>query len=116
MSAAIADAVLDANYEGPHGADAEYFAPGAEPAAGTGLGCRAMRGGSESGLEIGGFTSRPSLDTETLRLRVWQVPAPASGGHLLLTETGDLYCLTAQPERFDRARREWTCTAIQLGS
>ena len=45
MSAEIADAVLDANYEGPHATDAEYFAPGVEPVAGGGAGCRVMRGG-----------------------------------------------------------------------
>lgn len=112
MTSTVADLVLDANYAGPHAADAEYFAPGALPVAGAGAPVRVMRGGEEAGLDMPGLASRPRIDGGLIRVRVSQLAAPAYSGRFRITGTGEVYQLTAEPERLDRARREWTCQTV----
>lgn len=116
-----ADLVLDANYAGPFGVDAEYFAPGADPVPEAGAPCRVMRGGDEAGLDVPGFNARPVIDTDTLRVRHSEIPAPAAGGAFLLYPDGRAvpgtartYQINGRPERFDRHRREWSCDCLRL--
>lgn len=109
-----ADLVLDANYRGPFAADAEYFAPGIPLVAGQGLACRVMRGGQQAGLDIGGMNVRPLADTDTLKVRVREVPQPLRGGAFHLREERAFYRLMAEAECFDRHRREWTCETLKL--
>lgn len=109
-----ADLVLDANYAGPFAADGEYFAPGIPLIAGQGLACRVMRGGRQAGLDIGGMDMRPSIDTETLKVRVREVARPLRGGAFHLREERAFYRLMAEPDSLDRHRREWTCEALRL--
>jgi len=116
MSSAVADMVLDANYAGPHAANAEYFASGIEPVAGAGAPCRVMRAGEEAGLDISGLVSKPVVDGSTIRVRVKEISAPKMGGAFLLLDTNEVFQITAQPERLDRARREFTCQTILWGT
>lgn len=109
-----ADLVLDANYAGPFAADGEYFAPGIPLIAGQGLACRVMRGGRQAGLDIGGMDMRPSIDTETLKVRVREVARPLRGGAFHLREERAFYRVMAEPDCLDRHRREWTCEALRL--
>ncbi|RAN30637.1 head-tail joining protein [Hyphomonas pacifica] len=112
MSVAAADMVLDPNYEGPHGADAEYFARGVRPVIGGGTPCRVMRGGQEAGLDIGGLSARPLTDQVILKVRVKQIATPTEGGYFHIEEAEQFFRIMGAPERMDRARREWTCQAV----
>ena len=109
-----ADLVLDANYAGPFAADGEYFAPGIPLIAGQGLACRVMRGGRQAGLDIGGIDMRPSIDTDTLKVRVREVARPLHGGAFHLKEERVFYRIMAEPDCLDRHRREWTCESLRL--
>lgn len=115
MSAAIADRVLDANYEGPHAADAKYFAPGLDPAGEAGVPVRVMQGGREGGLDLSGLNARPVADAAILKVRVKQLAEIRTGAHFRLEFTGDVYRVQGEPSREDRARREWTCDCILAG-
>ncbi len=115
MSAAAADFVLDANYEGPHAEDAEYFAPGVTPVAGQGAPFRAMQEGEEAGLDLPGLVSRPRTDTAIINARVKELAALEVTGVIRIKATGELYTLMAEPERFDPAKREWTCQTSLTG-
>lgn len=110
-----ADIVLDANYAGPFAFDAMYFPPGVAITPEGGVPCRVMRAGSEAGLDIGGLAARARIDTDSLRVRASQLAAPAKGGRFVFGG-GEIYQLTAAPERFDRARREWTCETLRLST
>ena len=114
MSVTVADAVLDANYNGPHADDAEYFAPGTDPVPGGGTPCRVMRGGEEAGLDIGGLVSRPRMDTPLIHARVGELALVSKGGHFLIEDTGEIFQIMGEPERLDRARREWTCQTVPV--
>ena len=109
MSSAIADLVLDANYEGPHATPAEYFAPDVRPVSGGGLPVALMRAGEERGLDLGGLNVAPVVDSGAMKCRVKELAAPEKGGRFYLPDTDEHFLITAAPERLDRARREWTC-------
>lgn len=105
---AFAQRVLDAVYGGPLAEDALYFKGGLDNPS---IACRVKPGGTEQGLDLAGFGSSPVVDDGQVKVRVSEVANPQAGDVFIIDPEGrkNHYEITQAPERFDKARLEWTC-------
>lgn len=115
---AFAQAVLDANYEGPLADPARYTPEGGSPVA-----CRVfVMGQDEPSMPsgAGSFMSQPVDSQPVIEVRKSEIETPASGGRFeLLAADGVTVTRTLEvagaPLSLDPKRLTWSCVCREIG-